>query len=103
MFGLDFFGYYFISSIIIFKVQFSNVRGYLSWTSLGIIFFLRLLYSKFSHGVSLYLRGAPSLPVPLRGQLTEIPELVRDLSEGKTAWADAVAKYGLYMTGTVPW
>ena len=37
---MDFFGYYFISSIIIFKVQF--------FTSLGIILFLRSLYSKFS-------------------------------------------------------
>lgn len=35
----------------------------------------------------------------IRPPLTEIPELVADLSEAKIAWADAVAKYGLYMTG----
>ena len=57
VFGLGFFGYYFISSIIIFKVQDAYVliyvfvtldaRGCLAWTSLGIILFLRSLYSKF--------------------------------------------------------
>jgi len=35
----------------------------------------------------------------IRPLLTEIPELVAGLSEAKIAWADAVAKYGLYMTG----
>ena len=72
IFGLDFIGYYFIFSIIIFKVQFSghyflfsiitckvqfssvqfssvnDARGYLAWTLLDIIFFLRSLYSKNS-------------------------------------------------------
>ena len=35
----------------------------------------------------------------VRVPLAEIPTLVFDLSEARQTWADAVAKYGLCVTG----